>query len=108
MEDDGTVLFRYENGARGLLTASQISTGERNHLRLRVYGSEGALDWLQERPDRLRLVAPSGTETILHDGVDGLSDRAAAHLRLPGGHPEGFIEAFACLFQPLLKLTGPA
>ncbi len=103
MEDDGTVLLRYDSGARGLLTASQIATGERNHLRLRVYGSEGALDWLQERPDRLRLVAPSGTETIVYDGVDGLSDRARAHLRLPGGHPEGFIEAFANLYRNVAR-----
>ncbi|MBT8335680.1 MAG: Gfo/Idh/MocA family oxidoreductase [Gemmatimonadetes bacterium] len=103
LEDDGTVLLRYAGGARGLLTASQISTGERNHLRLRVYGSEGALDWLQERPDRLRLVAPSGVETILYDGVEGLSPRAAAHLRLPGGHPEGFIEAFANLYRNVAR-----
>jgi predicted dehydrogenase len=99
LEDDATVLLRYESGARGLITASQVSTGERNHLRLRIYGSEGALDWLQERPDRLRLVAPSGTETILHDGVEGLSARAQDHLRLPAGHPEGFIEAFANLYR---------
>ena len=99
LEDDATVLLRYETGARGLITASQVATGERNHLRLRVYGSHGALDWLQERPDRLRLIAPTGTETILHDGVEGLSARAQAHLRLPGGHPEGFIEAFANLYR---------
>ncbi len=103
LEDDATVLMHYDSGARGLLTASQISTGERNHLRLRVYGSEGALDWVQERPDRLRLVAPSGVETILHDGVEGLSPRANAHLRLPGGHPEGFIEAFANLYRNVAR-----
>lgn len=103
LEDDATVLLRYASGARGLITASQVSTGERNHLRLRVYGSEGALDWLQERPDRLRLVAPGGAETILHDGVEGLSARAQAHLRLPGGHPEGFIEAFANLYRNVAR-----
>jgi predicted dehydrogenase len=99
LEDDATVLIRYEGGVRGVLIASQISAGERNHLRLRVYGSEGGLDWCQERPDRLRLARPDGTELILHDGADGLSDRAAAHQRLPGGHPEGFIEAFANLYR---------
>lgn len=99
MEDDATVLIGYEGGARGVLIASQISAGERNHLRLRVYGSEGGLDWDQERPDRLRLSRPNGTELILHDGAEGLSDRAAAHLRLPPGHPEGFIEAFANLYR---------
>ncbi|MGD8496225.1 MAG: Gfo/Idh/MocA family oxidoreductase [Gemmatimonadales bacterium] len=99
LEDDATVLIRYEDGVRGVLMASQISAGERNHLRLRVYGSRGGLDWCQERPDRLRLARPDGTERILHDGADGLSARAAAHQRLPAGHPEGFIEAFANLYR---------
>lgn len=99
LEDDATVLIRYAGGARGVLIASQISAGERNHLRLRVYGSKGGLDWEQERPDRLRLARPDGTELIVHDGADGLSARAAAHTRLPAGHPEGFIEAFANLYR---------
>jgi len=99
LEDDATLLLRFEGGARGLLFASQISVGERNHLRLRIYGSEGGLDWEQETPDRLRLMAPDGTETVLHVGGSDLSDRAQAHTRLPGGHPEGFIEAFANLYR---------
>jgi predicted dehydrogenase len=99
LEDDATVLLRYEGGARGVLIASQVAAGERNHLRLRLYGSEGGLDWDQQRPDRLRLARAGGTELILHDGAEGLSDRAAAHLRLPSGHPEGFIEAFANLYR---------
>lgn len=99
LEDDATVLIRYAGGARGVLIASQISAGERNHLRLRVYGSRGGLDWEQERPDRLRLARPDGSELILHDGADGLSARAASHIRLPAGHPEGFIEAFANLYR---------
>lgn len=99
LEDDATVLFRYDGGARGVLIASQISAGERNHLRLRVYGSEGGLDWSQERPDRLRVALADGTEWIVHDGAEGLSERAAAHQRLPAGHPEGFIEAFANLYR---------
>ena len=99
LEDDATVLIRYAGGARGVLIASQISAGERNHLRLRVYGGEGGLDWEQERPDRLRLARPDGTELTLHDAADGLSERAAAHTRLPAGHPEGFIEAFANLYR---------
>lgn len=98
MEDDATILMRYEGGARGLLTASQVSTGERNHLRLRVYGSGGGLDWSQERPDRLRCLALDGSERILYAGGPGLSDRAMAFQRLPAGHPEGFIEAFANVY----------
>ena len=99
MEDDATVLFRYRGGARGVLMASQISAGERNHLRLRVYGSGGGLDWAQERPDELRLLAPTGDATVLYRGSDALSERAKAHTRLPGGHPEGFIEAFANIYR---------
>ncbi len=103
LEDDATVVIHYEGGARGILFASQISTGERNHLRLRVYGSEGGLDWLQERPDRLRLTLPDGSERILHDGSPDLSERATAHTRLPGGHPEGFLEAFANLYRNVAR-----
>jgi predicted dehydrogenase len=103
LEDDATLLLHFEGGARGLLFASQISVGERNHLRLRVYGSEGGLDWDQESPDRLRLMFPDGSETVLHMGGSNLSDRAKAHTRLPGGHPEGFIEAFANLYRNVAR-----
>jgi len=88
-----------ESGVLGFLMASQVSLGERNHLRLRVYGSEGALDWCQEEPNTLRMLEPDGTERLLHTGSDSLSERARAHTRLPGGHPEGFIEAFANLYR---------
>jgi predicted dehydrogenase len=103
LEDDAHVLIRYRGGARGLLFASQIAAGERNHLRLRVYGSEAGLDWSQETPDRLRLLHANGSEHILHDGGGGLSERATAHARLPGGHPEGFIEAFASLYRNVAR-----
>jgi predicted dehydrogenase len=103
MEDDATVLLELAGGARGLLTASQISTGERNHLRLRVYGEDAALDWCQERPDRLRLVSPDGTETIMYRGGDDLSAMATAATRLPAGHPEGFIEAFANVYRGVAR-----
>jgi len=98
LEDDATVIVRYEGGVRGLITASQVAAGERNHLKLRVYGSAGGLDWSQEQPDRLRLMLSDGSERILHAGTTGLSERATAHQRLPAGHPEGFIEAFANLY----------
>ncbi len=103
LDDDATVLLELEGGVRGLLFASQISTGERNHLRLRVYGTEGGLDWSQEDPNRLRLVAPDGSEQILFRGAGALSERAQAHTRLPGGHPEGFIEAFANVYRNVAR-----
>ncbi|HAB29532.1 MAG TPA: oxidoreductase [Gemmatimonadetes bacterium] len=103
LEDDATVLLHFEGGARGVLLASQISVGERNHLRLRVYGAKGGLDWNQEIPDRLRLMAADGSERILHVGGPELSARTRAHTRLPGGHPEGFIEAFANLYRNVAR-----
>ena len=103
LEDDATVLLHFEGGARGVLMASQISVGERNHLRLRVYGTEGGLDWNQEIPDRLRLMAADGSERLLHVGGSDLSARTQAHTRLPAGHPEGFIEAFANLYRNVAR-----
>lgn len=110
MEDDATVLLELDGGARGLLFVSQIATGERNHLRLRVYGSERGLDWCQEEPNRLRIVEADGSERVLYRAAGAASARAAAHTRLPGGHPEGFIEAFANVYRniadTLLAATG--
>lgn len=99
MEDDATVLLRLEGGARGLLFASQISVGERNHLRLRVYGTTAGLMWVQESPNELVLMADDGSERVFYAGNAGLSERAQAHTRLPAGHPEGFIEAFANVYR---------
>ncbi|HSG50040.1 MAG TPA: Gfo/Idh/MocA family oxidoreductase [Longimicrobiales bacterium] len=103
LEDDAALLFRLERGVRGVLMASQVSLGERNRLRLRVYGTRGALEWCQEDPNDLRLVDPDGTDRILHAGAGTLSERARAHTRLPGGHPEGFIEAFANLYRNVAR-----
>lgn len=103
MEDDATVLLELTGGVRAVLVVSQISTGERNHLRLRVYGAEGALDWCQERPNRLRLVDPDGDERTLHRGSPALSEPARRATRLPGGHPEGFIEAFANIYREVAR-----
>lgn len=99
LEDDATVILELDGGVRAVLLASQISTGERNHLRLRVYGAEGALDWCQEDPNRLRLVDPDGDETVLYRGSGALGRAAQDATRLPGGHPEGFIEAFANVYR---------
>ena len=102
LEDDATVLLRFEGKIRGILIASQISYGERNHLRIRVYCEKGGIDWCQEEPNRLRLTHQDGTETILNRGGEH-SERARAFTRLPGGHPEGFIEAFANLYRSVAR-----
>ena len=108
LEDDATVLLELDGGARGLLFVSQISAGERNHLRLRIYGSEGGLDWSQEEPNELRLLAPDGSARVLHSGGEGLSEAAVAHTRLPAGHPEGFLEAFANVYRNFACVLRPA
>jgi predicted dehydrogenase len=99
VDDDCTALLRLENGASAVLMASQIAAGEGNGLRLRVYGEHGSLDWKQEDPNRLRLKWLDGAEEIRHAAGAYLSDDARAVTRLPGGHPEGFIEAFAVLYR---------
>ena len=99
VDDDCSALLRFDNGAQGSLLASQIAAGEGNGLRLRVYGEKGSLDWKQEDPNRLRLRWLDGPEEIRHAAGGYLSDGARAATRLPGGHPEGYLEAFAILYR---------
>ena len=99
VDDDCTALLRLENGAQGILMASQIAAGEGNGLRLRVYGELGSLDWRQEDPNRLRLKWLDRPEEIRHAAGSYLSESARAVTRLPGGHPEGYLEAFAVLYR---------
>lgn len=100
LDDDFTALLRLDNDAPCVIAASQVATGELNGLRLRVYGDRGGLEWTQERPDRLILRWPDNRSEVLHAGSgDALSDAARAATRLPAGHPEGYIEAFANLYR---------
>ena len=103
VHDDAVVLLELDGGARGVLMASQIATGERNHLRLRVYGSEGGVDWSQEEPNRLRLLRPDGSAEVVHRAAGTHAPAATAATRLPGGHPEGFVEAFANLYREVAR-----
>ena len=99
LDDDCTALLRMDNGAQGVLVTSQIAAGEGNGLRLRVYGEKGSLDWKQEDPNRLRVKWLDGPEEIRHASGGYLSGDARAVTRLPGGHPEGYLEAFAVLYR---------
>jgi predicted dehydrogenase len=99
LDDDCNAILRLENGASGVLMVSQVATGEGNGLRLRVYGERGSIDWRQEDPNRLRVKWLDGPEEIRHAAGSYLSADARAVTRLPGGHPEGFIEAFAVLYR---------
>jgi predicted dehydrogenase len=103
LDDDCTMLIRFENGAGGLIAASQIATGERNGLRLRVWGEQGGLDWSHERPDLLTLNHASGTTEIRHAGWNQLGADAIAATRLPAGHPEGFIEALSNIYADFAR-----
>lgn len=101
LEDDGNVLLRFDNGARGVLHASQISVGEENGLNIRVYGTKGGLKWVQAEPNKLVLTFLDKPMQILTPGVNnGWLGKAALHnCRLPAGHPEAFLEAFANLYR---------
>ena len=99
LEDDGNVLVRLQHGARGVLYASQISAGEENALAIRVYGEEGGLQWRQQEPNTLAVTWADRHREVRRTGVGDLSTAAQRHTRLPAGHPEGFIEAFANLYR---------
>jgi predicted dehydrogenase len=88
-----------EGSATGTLIATQIAAGERNQVRLRVYGENGSLDWHQEDPNTLSVKWLDGPEELRHAGGGYLGADALAVTRLPGGHPEGYIEAFAVLYR---------
>jgi predicted dehydrogenase len=98
MDDDGAVLLRFDNGARGVLHASQVSVGEENTVRLRAYGDKGGLEWNQLEPNTLWLKWPDRPTEMLRAAGDYLGDSASANTRVPMGHPEGYLEAFANLY----------
>jgi predicted dehydrogenase len=99
LDDNGQVLMRFSNGARGALWASQVAAGNENGLRLRVYGSKAGLEWSQEMPNELRFAPVNGQPRLLTRGGSGLGAAAKAAMRVPSGHPEGYIEAFAQIYS---------
>jgi predicted dehydrogenase len=99
VDDHVQVQLRYASGARGLLWASQVACGEENGLRLRLYGSRGALRWQQEQPNELWFTELGQPARRLTRGMPGLPAAATEATRIPAGHPEGFIEAFAQLYR---------
>lgn len=99
LDDDGMVALRFNNQAKGVLLASQISVGEENNLRIRVYGEHASLDWSQQEPNSLKMSFQDKPSQLLRAGVGSLSAQAATHLRTPAGHPEGYLEAFANIYS---------
>lgn len=103
LDDDGSMLLRLADGARGVLTASQICIGDENALSLRVYGERGALEWHQLEPNTLLLKWPDRPTEILRAAAPYLGAAARAGSRTPGGHPEGYIEAFANIYRDFAR-----
>ena len=99
LDDDGNVLLRFENGAKGVLHASQICNGEENNLNIRVYGEKGGIAWRQMEPNTLTVIYQDKPSTIYRTGWAGLEREAIAHTRIPAGHPEGYLEAFANIYR---------
>ena len=99
LDDDANILLRFEGGAKGVLHASQISVGEENNLSIRVYGELGGLEWRQQEPNTLLLKWPDRPVEIVRTGTGWVGSAAAGAARIPQGHPEGFLEAFANVYR---------
>ncbi|HLI89264.1 MAG TPA: Gfo/Idh/MocA family oxidoreductase [Ktedonobacteraceae bacterium] len=99
LDDDANMLLRLENGGKGVLTCSQVAAGEENNLNIRIYGSKGGLEWHQMEPNTLLFKQPGQPTRILRTGQPYLSDVAKASARIPAGHPEGYLEAFANIYK---------
>jgi predicted dehydrogenase len=99
LDDDGNVLLHFDNGAKGILHASQISAGEENNLNIRIYGEKGGLQWHQMEPNTLIVRWLDKPAQIYRTGGTNLYPEASAHTRIPAGHPEGYLEAFANIYR---------
>lgn len=99
LDDDGAVLLRFDNGAKGVLIASQVAAGEENALKIRVYGENGGLEWSQQEPNSLIAKWTTKPTEIYRVGTGFMGAAAVANTRTPGGHPEGYLEAFANIYR---------
>jgi predicted dehydrogenase len=103
LDDDANILLRLRGGAKGTLVCSQIACGEENRLSIRVYGSEAGLEWHQEDPNTLIHKAAGKPWARLRTGQSYLSGPAKAATRMPAGHPEGYLEAFANIYRGFMQ-----
>ncbi|MDQ6660111.1 MAG: Gfo/Idh/MocA family oxidoreductase [Chloroflexota bacterium] len=102
LEDDANVLLRLQNGGKGILTCSQVAVGEENNLSIRVYGSKAGLGWHQMEPNTLIFKQQGQPDQIWRTGQPYMSTEAKEVTRLPAGHPEGYLEAFANLYKMII------
>lgn len=103
LDDDSNILLRFNNGATGILHCSQISAGEENELNIRIYGEKAGLEWHQQEPNTLIVKWLDRSMEVLRTGVGELYPEALAHTRIPAGHPEGYLEAFANIYRNVAK-----
>jgi predicted dehydrogenase len=103
LDDDSSMLLKFENGATGVLLATQVAAGEENNLNIRVYGEKGGLEWKQMEPNTLLVKWLDRPMEVVRAGQKYLSDEAKAFTRTPAGHPEGYLEAFANIYRAFTK-----
>ena len=108
LDDNVQVMLRFEKGAKGALWATQVAPGNENNLRLRVYGDKAGLDWRQEDPNELGFTPLGETRRTIRRGSAGTGGAAAHATRIPSGHPEGYLEAFAQLYTDLAEQISAA
>ncbi len=99
LDDDANILLRFEGGAKGILHSSQISVGEENNLNIRVYGEKGGLEWHQKEPNTMLVKWLDQPMQVYRTSMDYLGEAAAGATRIPAGHPEGYLEAFANVYK---------
>ncbi len=99
LDDDGSVFLRFDNGATGTLIATQVAAGEENNLSIKVYGENGGIEWHQQEPNTLLLKWLEKPAEVLRAGSGYLSEMARHNFRTPGGHPEGYLEAFGNIYR---------
>ncbi|KGO93526.1 Gfo/Idh/MocA family protein [Flavobacterium subsaxonicum] len=103
LDDDGNILLRMENGAKGTMSFSQIAAGEENNLAIRIYGEKGSVEWHQENPNELITRWLDQPKKIFTPNGNGLYPEAASVSRIPSGHPEGYLEAFATVYRGFVQ-----
>ncbi|WP_299212101.1 Gfo/Idh/MocA family oxidoreductase [uncultured Aquimarina sp.] len=103
LDDDGNVLLRFENGAKGIMSFSQIATGEENNLGVKIYGTKGSIEWYQENPNQLIAKWLDQPKQIYTPGGNGTYPESSEYVRIPAGHPEGYLEGFATIYRSFAK-----
>lgn len=103
LDDDSSMLIKFDNGASGVLLATQVAAGEENNLNIRVYGEKGGIEWKQMEPNTLVVKWLDRPMEIVRAGQKYLSDEAKAFTRTPAGHPEGYLEAFANIYRAFTR-----